>query len=81
MTTTIQKWGNSLAVRIPKEMAENLELSSGSAVRMSATKKEITIKPAEKEKKYDLNTLVKQMTEKNTHKAVAWGNPLGKELW
>ncbi|WP_236016906.1 AbrB/MazE/SpoVT family DNA-binding domain-containing protein [Heyndrickxia sporothermodurans] len=43
MTTTIQKWGNSLAVRIPKDVAEQLRIHQGSEIEMKVMKNEGTI--------------------------------------
>ena len=81
MTTTIQKWGNSLAVRLSKEVAENLDLEEGRVVEVSSRGKEIVIRPAVKPKTLSLNELVKDITPKNIHKAVEWGEPRGKEVW
>jgi len=47
MTTTIQKWGNSLAVRIPKEMIRRLALKKGSGVVMHEGEGVITIRKQE----------------------------------
>ena len=72
MTTTIQKWGNSLAVRLSKEVR---------VVEVSSKGKEIVIRPAAKPKALSLNELIKDITPKNVHKAVEWGAPRGKEVW
>ena len=50
MSTKIQKWGNSLAVRIPKETAERLALSAGSKVILQENSKEILITKIEDKK-------------------------------
>ncbi len=81
MTTTIQKWGNSLAVRISKEVASDFELLEGSTVQIIATGNGIMIKPVEKLQKYTLDELVKKITPDNKHKLVDWGSPKGKEIW
>jgi antitoxin MazE len=81
MTTTIQKWGNSLAVRLSKEVAESCHFEEGSLVSVAFVGKEIVIKPAQKPKGYSLKELVKGITPDNKHKEVAWGAPRGKEIW
>ena len=43
MTTKVQRWGNSLAVRLPKEMIRHLALKKGSGVVMRHDKDVITI--------------------------------------
>lgn len=79
MTTKIRKWGNSLAVRIPDEFAENLELKDGSTIRFEQSGDKIII--AKAKPKYILEELVKGITKKNRHKEFDWGKPMGKEIW
>lgn len=66
METTIQKWGNSLAVRLPKHVAQKLSLREGSRVEVKERKKEVIISPALK-KRPSLQKLVKAITPKNHH--------------
>jgi len=79
MTTKVKKWGNSLAVRIPDEFAENLDLKDGSVVGFKQTKNEIII--TKTKPKYTLEDMVKGITKKNRHKEYDWGKPMGKEIW
>ena len=46
MQTWVQKWGNSLVVRIPRSLAEQIVLGAGSAVSLSAKNGELVVKPA-----------------------------------
>ena len=80
MTTTIQKWGNSLAVRIPKEFAKELKWSAGSLVGFQKVGDNIVISPSRPV--YTLEELVKGITKKNRHKLV-WADdkPRVKEIW
>lgn len=73
-------WGNSLAVRIPKEISNKLRLRSGSAVRILADKKSVTIRPI-KEKKANLHQLVLRINDKNKHSVQFAGKPYGSEEW
>jgi antitoxin component of MazEF toxin-antitoxin module len=80
MTTKIQKWGNSLAVRIPNEFAENLNWSAGSIVGFKQSGDKIIITSSRTE--YSLEDMLKGISEKNKHKSL-WPNdkPRGKEIW
>ena len=80
MTTTIQKWGNSLAVRIPKEFAKNLKWSAGESVGFKQVGDKIIITSSRPV--YTLEDMIKGMNKKNKHKLV-WPDdePRGKEIW
>lgn len=77
MTTKIQKWGNSLAVRIPRHVAEQLSLQQGSEVEMTVDKHEITLKP--KSTKPTLEELLSQCTPDKRHEEIDFGR-IGREL-
>ncbi len=79
MTTKIRKWGNSLAVRIPDEFAENLDLKDGSVVGFQQSGDKMIITKAKP--RYTLEDMVKGITKKNMHKEFDWGKPMGKEIW
>ncbi len=72
MATKIRKWGNSYAVRIPKERVHELGMRDGSEVK-------IKIEPINK--KPTLDELIAQITPKNRHKLIDWGPDVGKEIW
>ena len=61
MTTIVTKWGNSLAVRIPKALAEQVQIQEGTDVTFSISGDSIIITP-KKRKKYTLDELLKGMT-------------------
>ncbi len=79
MNTTIQKWGNSLALRIPMSFAKNIHLHKGSAVDVVLNKGKIEIRPAMMNKKYVLSEMVKKITKENIHTETDWGT-FGREL-
>lgn len=79
MTTKVQKWGNSLAVRIPKEMAEHLTIEQGSDVELQKTDDGIKVVP--KKQKPTLEEMMAQITPENQHDEIDWGKPVGKEVW
>ncbi len=69
-----------MAVRIPEEFAENLDLKEGSVVGFEQEEDRIIILKAKP--KYTLEDMVKGITRKNRHKLV-WPDdgPRGKEVW
>ncbi len=80
MKSTIQKWGNSLAIRIPKSFANEIDLSQGSEIDLVLFENKIQIEPIKK-KKISLDDLLSKVTEENIHKEIETGPPVGKEIW
>ena len=82
MNTTIQKWGNSLAVRLPKGVTETLDFHEGNQVRVKADGKRIIITPViKKNTEVQLSELLQNVTPQNKHKESAWGETKGNEAW
>ena len=79
MLTTIQRWGNSLAVRIPKPFALQAELAENSEVDISVEGDRIVVSPAMKE--WKLEDLLAGITRRNSHREIAWGDEAGGEAW
>ncbi|MDQ3022323.1 MAG: AbrB/MazE/SpoVT family DNA-binding domain-containing protein [Bacteroidota bacterium] len=79
MTTKIQKWGNSLALRIPKSFAHTTQIKEGSEIKLSIEKNKIVISKKVKPK-YTLKDLLSKVTPDNIHKEINFGPPRGKEL-
>jgi antitoxin MazE len=80
MRTRIQKWGNSLGMRIPKGLAEEAGLEAGSFVDIKVKGGDLIVRPARR-RKYRLSDLVKKIDSKNVHKEVQTGDAVGKEVW
>ncbi|MCZ0702012.1 antitoxin MazE [Natronobacillus azotifigens] len=78
MTTTIRKWGNSLGLRIPQNIAKKYGVDNGSEVELIDNGKQIIIKPLVKEP--TLDDLLEQCTPDRRHEEIDWGKPLGKEI-
>ncbi len=79
-TTQLAKWGNSLAVRIPKSVADTAQLREGDPVEVGVGRGGmLVVKRARR--KYRLPALVSRITAKNRHQETEWGEPVGKELW
>ena len=79
MITTIQRWGNSLAIRIPKAFAAQADLEESAEVDIAIEGRTIILRPARKE--WTLDELVGGITSSNRHKPADWGRPVGKESW
>ena len=79
MRTKVQKWGNSLAIRVPRPFAEELGLQNDSDVDLLLEKRELVIKPVAQ--RYALRELLSRVTDDNLHREVATGAPVGDELW
>ncbi len=79
MKTTIQKWGNSLAVRIPKNITKDTRLSEGSNINIIVEDGNIILSPSAKE--YSLKELLKYVTIENIHSEVSTGDHIGGEIW
>ncbi len=80
MKMNVQKWGNSLAIRIPKIFAEETSMQSGTTVDLSVQDNTIVIKPISKNE-ITLQELVSRITDANQHHAIDTGAPIGKETW
>ena len=80
MKTSVQKWGNSLALRIPKALADEVGLQENSAVELSLRKGELVIAPLSKPE-LDLERLLAEVTEENLHREVDTGPAMGDEAW
>ena len=78
MEATVQKWGNSLGIRIPNLIVRELSLKNGSVVDINDNGKEIVIKPI---KKSNLSEMLKDINDKNKHQKIEITGPVGKELW
>lgn len=81
MKTKIRKWGNSLAVRIPKSFAVQTKIEQDSIVDLSLVNGEIVVKPPAEKPKYTLDELLADISEENIHRETDWGKPVGKEVW
>jgi antitoxin MazE len=79
MRTNIQKWGNSLAVRIPKAFASDLGIDQNAPVDLSMEDGALVLRPV-LESNYSLDNLLAQVTDDNIHPVVDWGAPVGKEV-
>ena len=80
MQTKIQKWGNSLALRIPKPFALEIGLDQNSVVEVSISEGKLLLEPVVVPE-YSLEHLLEQITETNLHSEVETGSIVGNEVW
>jgi antitoxin MazE len=78
MKTTLQKWGNSLGVRIPGSLAKSLSLHPGTVIEITIENDHIVLYP----KKYSLSDMLSMITEENKHH-LEWNDEdvRGTEEW
>ena len=80
MTINVARWGNSLAVRLPKHVVESAGLAEGAAVNVTVSKDgTILLRSAKPE--YTLQQLLEGVTKENVHAETDSGKPVGKEFW
>ncbi|MGB4548048.1 MAG: AbrB/MazE/SpoVT family DNA-binding domain-containing protein [Syntrophales bacterium] len=80
MKTRMQKWGNSLAIRIPKAFATEVGLKEESEVDVSLKSGKLVVAPVEKPG-VTLKMLLEKITEENVHREVDTGPATGRESW
>jgi len=79
MQARIQKWGNSLAIRIPKPFALEVGLEQNSLVVVSISEGKLVLEPVKPS--YSLEELLAQVTKDNLHQEIETGLPVGNEVW
>jgi antitoxin MazE len=80
MITKVQKWGNSLALRIPKAFALDAQLKNDSAVEVSFVDGQIVIKPIVAPA-WSLEQLLSAVNNDNIHHETDTGDAVGNEVW
>jgi antitoxin MazE len=80
MKTRVQKWGNSLALRIPKSFALEAGLCEDAAVELSLVKGSLVVQRLAAEPP-TLEELVRGITEENLHGEWDTGPAAGREVW
>ena len=80
MQTRIQKWGNSLGLRIPKSFAAEAQVEAGSTVDISVDDGQLIVTPVRR-RKYVLRDLLRAVNSNNLHHEVDTGEAVGREAW
>ncbi|MDX9975636.1 MAG: AbrB/MazE/SpoVT family DNA-binding domain-containing protein [FCB group bacterium] len=79
MESSIQKWGNSLAIRIPAPLAKEAGISEGAPVTIGVSEGCVVISPIHNPR-YSLEELLEGVTRSNIHRETDWGGPAGREV-
>ncbi len=80
MKAQIQKWGNSLALRIPRSFANESNIEQGSIVNLAVVEGKLIVEPVSGTK-YTLAQLLEGVSRKNIHREIDTGDSVGKEIW
>lgn len=80
MVTRIQRWGNSLGLRIPSSFAAETKVRAGSMVDLSVESGKLVVRPL-RAKRYELRSLLRQIRPDTIHKEILTGEPVGREGW
>ena len=78
MTVALKKWGNSLALRIPKDIATTLSIEYNSNMELSIENGALVLKP---QKNSRLEDLVSKINSSNLHNEIDTGKSVGNEEW
>ncbi len=80
MKTAVQRWGNSLALRIPRTYAVETRIAEGSEVELTMKSGALVVRPIVR-RKHSLAALVKRITPGNRHDSISTGHAVGQEIW
>jgi antitoxin MazE len=76
----VRKWGNSLALRIPKSVASDSKIRQGTVVEVAVVRGKLVIAPV-RAPRHILKQLLAGVTKKNRHDETDTGSPVGRETW
>lgn len=79
MQTTISRWGNSLALRLPSHVTKEARLEEGACVNVEIEEGSIRVTPTRK--RFKLAELIAGHVKPADNAEVEWGEPRGDEVW
>lgn len=80
MPITLHRWGNSVGLRIPKPMLDQVGLKEGAEVEVKVEGNRLVIEPAPR-RRYTMAELLEGFTPDDQPGEVDWGPPVGREVW
>lgn len=80
MKTKVSKWGDSLALRIPKSFASEANVAEGATVNLTLRHGKIVIAPM-RAARFTLSLLLEEVRPENLHGEISTGTPCGREAW
>lgn len=78
MRVTVSKWGNSLGIRIPRGLAQDVQMDEGSIVDLRVEDGRLIVEPSPAP---SLEALVARITPENCHGELLNDEPIGREAW
>ena len=81
LTTTIQKWGNSQGVRIPKILLDSVNWSENEQIVIIVDNGKLVIEKAKEHKRKNIKELFENYKGDYEPVEVEWGEPKGEEIW
>ena len=79
MRARVQRWGNSLALRIPQAIAQETDIQEGTEVEIAARRGKLVV--SRTAPRYELADLLAKITKDNIHEET-WTEPAkGREIW
>lgn len=81
MSITLHRWGNSVGLRLPKPLLEQVGLTDGSRVDIKVEGGRLVIEPVRRHRRYTMAELLEGFTPENQPGEVDWGPPVGREVW
>lgn len=79
MRVSIGQWGNSAAIRIPQGILSDLGVKVGQHFEMRIERDVLILEPVRQ--RFELQSLLAQITPANLHEEIDWGPARGSELW
>lgn len=80
MQTRIQRWGNSLGLRIPRSFAVEAQMEEGATVELAVENGRLLVRP-HRVRKYALSALLRKVNPRKLHGEVSTGTAVGREAW
>ncbi|HET6234043.1 MAG TPA: AbrB/MazE/SpoVT family DNA-binding domain-containing protein [Acetobacteraceae bacterium] len=80
MSVTLHKWGNSVGLRVPKPLLDQLGLKQGVQVDVKVEGNRLVIEPV-RHRRYTMAELLEGFTPDNRPGEVDWGERVGREVW
>jgi antitoxin MazE len=79
VTQKVSLWGNSLGIRLPQAIIQQMGLKQGDLVAITTEGNQIILSPTRP--RYTLDQLLQNATPDRQHDEVDWGEPVGEENW
>jgi antitoxin MazE len=80
LKTRIQRWGNSLALRIPKSFASEAGIQKETPIELTVSDGKLVITPLV-EPRFILKELLAKINNNNLHHEIDTGKTVGNETW